>query len=172
MALTVQVCGPIYRCMLGSLVSTPAVTVKSSPSLSSSPWSMSPWGLWPVTDLHFVIFYIQCCIYTHIVHTYSTAYTCSWVGRLLLKFLKTILSRCVSFWNKQFYLFTLKQEEIKMKTLAIINNQTKLEVTSCRGLALASNKGPCGCFIALPPNGVGRRMERKRENLWVGIRAV
>jgi len=34
----------------------------------------------------------------------------------------------------------------------------------CRGLALASNKGPRGHCITAPSAGVGRRMGRKRQN--------
>jgi len=37
---------------------------------------------------------------------------------------------------------------------------------------VASNKGPRGCSVAPPPTGVRGRMERKRQNLWVNIRAV
>jgi len=43
----------------------------------------------------------------------------------------------------------------------------------CHSLAVAGTKGPCGCSVAPPPAGVGRRMERRKaKNWWVGIRAV
>jgi len=40
------------------------------------------------------------------------------------------------------------------------------------GLAVAGNKGPRGRPATPPLTGVGRRMERKRQNSWVSIRAV
>jgi len=42
----------------------------------------------------------------------------------------------------------------------------------CCGLAPASNKGLRGHSMAPPPTGVGRTMGRKRQNWWVGMRAV
>jgi len=44
--------------------------------------------------------------------------------------------------------------------------------SQCRGLAPASNKGPRGCSVTPPPAGVGRRIGRKRQNLWARIRTV
>jgi len=48
----------------------------------------------------------------------------------------------------------------------------KTSASNCCGLALAGNKGPRSCSIAPPPAGVERRMKRKRQNSWVGIRTV
>ena len=45
------------------------------------------------------------------------------------------------------------------------------EIDGCCCLATAGNQGPCGHSITPPPAGVGRRMERKRQNSWVGVRA-
>lgn len=62
---------------------------------------------------------MQCCIYIHIsIHTVPHIHV--QVGRVLLKFLKTVLYTYIRFWNKQCYSFTLKR---KTKILAIINNQ-------------------------------------------------
>jgi len=47
-----------------------------------------------------------------------------------------------------------------------------LNLSYFRSLALAGNKGPCGCSISPSPIGVGRRMERKWQNSWVRIRTV
>jgi len=42
----------------------------------------------------------------------------------------------------------------------------------CHGLALTDDKGPRDFSVAPPPSGVGRKMGRKRQNLWVRIRTV
>jgi len=45
-------------------------------------------------------------------------------------------------------------------------------IAFCRGLASASNKGPRGHSIDPLPAGVRRRVGRKRQNSWVGIKTV
>lgn len=101
MALTVQACGPIHCCVLGSLVLMPAVTVNSLPSCCPAFCGTFLCGQWSVQVLNFVVSYVQSCIYvciyihihTTYIHTYSTEYTRARAGRLLLIFLKTVLYR-------------------------------------------------------------------------------
>jgi len=50
-----------------------------------------------------------------------------------------------------------------------VKTEAKMLLSACLGLALSSNEERRGCCIAPLPTGVGRR---KRQNSWVGIRAV
>ena len=87
------------------------------------------------------------------------------------------------YWHSEYLQSGLPSEEVGkfQETLTdlqvqlegpVRNRNQSYEVTHCSDLSVPGNKVPQGRSITPPPSGVGSRVGRKRQNSWVGIRAV